>query len=213
MRLLHTMPLACILASFQSPWNFVNPLPSFIPGGGFNYTLSAIALQIATSQARTTSNNYYTNINGIPVDKGNTIRDAYRHLTWSALLAQHYNAIASKHKRLKFSEAITYANEVCGNNAVDSRQMDYHNNDIGRKIWKDNTHYIKFFGIIVGLNRPSVSRIKWLARQKLDYHSCFIVKETAREFSLPYNEYNTFWKAIAEHYNELKLLGQKPSLA
>lgn len=173
---------ACILASFQSPWNFVNPLPSFIPGGGFNYTLSAIALQIATSQARTTSNNYYTNINGIPVDKGNTIRDAYRHLTWSALLAQHYNAIASKHKRLKFSEAITYANEVCGNNNdVDSRQMDYHNNDIGRKIWKDNTHYIKFFGIIVGLNRPSVSRIKWLARQKLDYHSCFIVKETSND--------------------------------
>ena len=78
---------------------------------------------------------------------------------------------------MKFSEAITYANEVCGNNNdVDSRQMDYHNNDIGRKIWKDNTHYIKFFGIIVGLNRPSVSRIKWLARQKLDYHSCFIVK-------------------------------------
>ena len=167
---------ACILASFQSPWNFVNPLPSFIPGGGFNYTLSAIALQIATNQARTTSNNYYTNINGIPVDEGNTIRDAYKHLTWSALLAQHYNAIASKHKRLKFSEAITYAYEVCEKNDVDSRQMDYHNNDIGRKIWKDNTHYIKFFGIIVGLNRPSVSRIKWLARQKLDYHSCFIVK-------------------------------------
>ena len=173
---------ACILASFQSPWNFVNPLPpSFIPGGEFNYTLSAIALQIATNQARTTSNNYYTNINGIPVDEGNTIRDAYKHLTWSALLAQHYNAIASKHKRLKFSEAITYAYEVCEKNDVDSRQMDYHNNDIGRKIWKDNTHYIKFFGIIVGLNRPSVSRIKWLARQKLDYHSCFIVKETSND--------------------------------
>ena len=40
-----------------------------------------------------------------------------------------------------------------------------------------------------------------------------IVKETAAEFSLPYNEYNTFWKALAEHYNQLKVLGQKPSLA
>ena len=40
-----------------------------------------------------------------------------------------------------------------------------------------------------------------------------IVKETAQEFSLPYNEYNTFWQAVAEHYNQLKTLGQKPSLA
>ncbi len=40
-----------------------------------------------------------------------------------------------------------------------------------------------------------------------------IVKETAREFKLPYNEYNTMWKAIKEHYNQLKVLGQKPALA
>ncbi len=40
-----------------------------------------------------------------------------------------------------------------------------------------------------------------------------IVKETAKEFSLPYNEYDTIWKAIAEHYNQLKALGKKPSLA
>ncbi|WP_298554804.1 acyl-CoA desaturase [uncultured Algibacter sp.] len=37
-----------------------------------------------------------------------------------------------------------------------------------------------------------------------------IVKETAQEFSLPYNEYNTFWQAVSEHYNQLKMLGQKP---
>ncbi|MBN4057814.1 acyl-CoA desaturase [Olleya sp. AH-315-K02] len=40
-----------------------------------------------------------------------------------------------------------------------------------------------------------------------------IVKETALEFSLPYNEYNTFWKAISEHYNQLKAMGQKPVMA
>jgi len=40
-----------------------------------------------------------------------------------------------------------------------------------------------------------------------------IVKQTAREFSLPYNEYKTFWKAIAEHYNQLKVMGQKPVMA
>jgi linoleoyl-CoA desaturase len=40
-----------------------------------------------------------------------------------------------------------------------------------------------------------------------------IVKETAHEFSLPYNEYKTFWKAVSEHYNQLKVLGQNPRLA
>jgi linoleoyl-CoA desaturase len=40
-----------------------------------------------------------------------------------------------------------------------------------------------------------------------------IVKETAREFSLPYNEYKTFWKAISEHYKQLKAMGQKPVMA
>jgi linoleoyl-CoA desaturase len=40
-----------------------------------------------------------------------------------------------------------------------------------------------------------------------------IVKETASEFSLPYNEYKTFWKAISEHYNQLKVMGLKPVMA
>ena len=37
-----------------------------------------------------------------------------------------------------------------------------------------------------------------------------IVKETALEFNLPYNEYKTFHKAISEHFNQLKTLGTKP---
>ena len=40
-----------------------------------------------------------------------------------------------------------------------------------------------------------------------------IVKETAEEFSLPYNEYKTFWKAVKEHYHQLNVLGKKPQLA
>jgi linoleoyl-CoA desaturase len=40
-----------------------------------------------------------------------------------------------------------------------------------------------------------------------------IVKETALEFNLPYNEYKTFTKAIAEHFNQLKTLGAKPAYA
>ena len=40
-----------------------------------------------------------------------------------------------------------------------------------------------------------------------------IVKETAEEFNLPYNEYKTFWKAVKEHYNQLNVLGKEPQLA
>jgi linoleoyl-CoA desaturase len=37
-----------------------------------------------------------------------------------------------------------------------------------------------------------------------------IVKHTAKEFQLPYNEYKTFRSAIASHIRQLKVLGRKP---
>lgn len=40
-----------------------------------------------------------------------------------------------------------------------------------------------------------------------------IVKKTAKEFNLPYNEYKTTRKAIALHFHQLKELGKKPALA
>ncbi len=40
-----------------------------------------------------------------------------------------------------------------------------------------------------------------------------IVKKTALEYNLPYNEYKTFTKAITEHFNQLKTLGVKPAYA
>ncbi|MDY7397009.1 acyl-CoA desaturase [Aureibaculum sp. 2210JD6-5] len=40
-----------------------------------------------------------------------------------------------------------------------------------------------------------------------------IVKNTAKEFSLPYNEYRTFRKAVIEHYRQLDVLGRKPAMA
>ena len=40
-----------------------------------------------------------------------------------------------------------------------------------------------------------------------------IVKETTKEFNLPYNEYRTFRKALIEHFNQLKTLGVKPKYA
>ncbi|MFD1293233.1 fatty acid desaturase family protein [Lutibacter holmesii] len=40
-----------------------------------------------------------------------------------------------------------------------------------------------------------------------------IVKETAKEFNLPYHEYKTMRKAFLEHFNQLKTLGLKPAHA
>ena len=40
-----------------------------------------------------------------------------------------------------------------------------------------------------------------------------IVKETAKEFNLPYNEYKTTRRAIIEHFKHLGVLGKKPEIA
>lgn len=40
-----------------------------------------------------------------------------------------------------------------------------------------------------------------------------ILKETAKEFNLPYHEYKTMTVAFLEHYNQLKYLGLQPKLA
>jgi linoleoyl-CoA desaturase len=37
-----------------------------------------------------------------------------------------------------------------------------------------------------------------------------IVKNTAQEFNLPYNEYKTTRRAIIEHFKQIKTLGYKP---
>ena len=40
-----------------------------------------------------------------------------------------------------------------------------------------------------------------------------IVKATALEFKLPYNEYKTMGRAIIEHYRQLSVLGENPNIA
>ncbi|GLB50543.1 fatty acid desaturase [Neptunitalea sp. Y10] len=52
---------------------------------------------------------------------------------------------------------------------------------------------------------PNISHIHYTKIAK-------IVKETAQEFNLPYNEYDTTRKAIISHFKHLKELGKKPSL-
>ena len=53
---------------------------------------------------------------------------------------------------------------------------------------------------------PNISHIHYKKIAK-------IVKETAREFNLPYHEYKTTRRALIEHFKLLTLLGKKPTLA
>lgn len=52
---------------------------------------------------------------------------------------------------------------------------------------------------------PNISHIHYTKIAK-------IVKETAKEFNLPYNEYKTTRKAIISHFKHLKQLGKEPAL-
>ncbi len=52
---------------------------------------------------------------------------------------------------------------------------------------------------------PNISHVHYTKIAK-------IVKETAKEFNLPYNEYKTTRKAIISHFKHLKKLGKEPTL-
>jgi linoleoyl-CoA desaturase len=52
---------------------------------------------------------------------------------------------------------------------------------------------------------PNISHVHYTKISK-------IVKETAKEFNLPYNEYKTTRKAIISHFSHLKELGKQPAL-
>lgn len=115
---------------------------------------------------------YYGQTNG----GNNTRGDAFRHAAWNALLADKYITISSKRPRLDFAKAYTDTYESCTGGDLDSKTMDYHNNAIGRDIWNDNTSYIRFLGITIGLNTPSNRQIKSLVTHAVNKESCFILK-------------------------------------
>ena len=52
---------------------------------------------------------------------------------------------------------------------------------------------------------PNISHVHYTKISK-------IVRETAQEFNLPYNEYKTTRKAIIAHFRHLKHMGQQPAL-
>jgi hypothetical protein len=151
---------------------------SFVP---FNLIKGTIAIMLATPKASVSAGNYYPDVYGDYYGYSggggsNTRGDAYRHTLWNALLADYYFTISAKNPRIGFAKLVTDTYENCTSGEVDSKEMDYHNNAIGRKIWYDDTTYVTFFGGNTGLNTPSTSRIKDLVREAVDKKSCFLKK-------------------------------------
>lgn len=138
----------------------------------FNIPKAAFALTSVRSQPQIYAEEYYGETNG----GNNTRGDAYRHVIWNALLANSYFTINTKGPRIAFAKAVTETYESCTGGDADSKEMDYHNNAIGRKIWSNNTSYVKLLWKNIGLNSPSTNEIKDLVRDAVNEKSCFIVK-------------------------------------
>ena len=153
----------CTLTKFQNPWNIVVPIATnfLFRTGEFSYVKAVYSLYVSQADATTFAEQEYGTTSD---NKG----DAYKHLMWSSLLAHNYFTVSSKSTRLRFSEAISYAYEDCSINKADAREMDYHNNYIGRKLWDDNCGYRKIFGRPVGLRRPEISTLKTKAKELVE---------------------------------------------
>ncbi len=133
----------------------------------FNLIKIPIAIALATDKSSVAAGNYYgvygSSFLGISYGGGgeSTRGDAYRHIfVWNALLADYYFTISAKVPRLEFAKLVADTYESCTRGDADSKEMDYHNNAIGRKIWDDNTSYIRFFGIPIALHTPSLGRLR-----------------------------------------------------
>jgi hypothetical protein len=180
----------CIISEIRNIGDVFVPIGMHGVFGGYSFTGAAYAMAQAKYKSEDSAKNNY----GL-LGTSNTRRDAYRHIVWSALLAQYYPSISSKNKALNFAKDVGNANEKCGDNLVDGSEMDFHNNTIGRKIWNDNTSYRKFWGMTYGLNRSSYSRLKTIARYYVNYKSCFIVKESGGFTRFPENKATTVYSA------------------
>ena len=106
-----------------------------------------------------------------------TKRDAFRHILWSSLLARNFITLVSRQKRVDFATAIGDANEICNVNALPSKEMDLHNNWVGRDNFVQNTDKDRVLGIPVGLDLPSrellinSAEIKVLTAKFIDQNS------------------------------------------
>lgn len=144
------------------------PAALFAIWGVVNY---AVALN-SGDQAENAANRHFTDLDG-----ANDRRDAFRHLTLNAFLAKNYiGIIPVKSIKTGFAKFVTDYYENNGNNDVDSKEMDFHNNAIGRKIYSDNSRFMLLY-----ISEPSNAKIESIAKDYVNYKSCFLRKFEVRD--------------------------------
>ncbi|MGY6649037.1 DUF6973 domain-containing protein [Wenyingzhuangia sp. IMCC45574] len=109
--------------------------------------------------------------------------DAFRHTYWNALMCKNFVTLStSKSKRMNFAKFISEALYDCGDVydatkvGIDSRAMDRHNDNVGRRIYDKNTKRIKFWKWTIGLREPSYSRLRSVIRDRIHKSSDYIVQ-------------------------------------
>ena len=142
----------------------------------YGVTRTAVAGSLANDQAIESSKNHFELL-----PESNSRRDAYRHSLVSALLAKYYwSVLPSKSWRVDFSKAIMDEQEtgICGSdvNDLDAREMDYHNNAIGRDVWLSTATWDKLLGVNIGVSSASPSTLKDLLLNRVARGSVLIVK-------------------------------------
>ncbi len=113
-------------------------------------SIKAIYALFKANEALEISGQIYPNLSS-----SNTKRDAFRHILWSSLLANNYITLTSKQKRIDFAKAVGDANEVCNVNTMPVREMDLHNNQIGRDAFSNMSAVNHILGIPLGLTTPT----------------------------------------------------------
>ncbi len=74
---------------------------------------------------------------------------------------------------MNFAKMVANCREEVSAGADDATEMDYHNNAIGRNLWRDNTGYLRFLGIVIGLDLKSTSELKDIIREQNYYQELF----------------------------------------
>ena len=105
------------------------------------------------------------------VDK--TKKDAFKHIINNAFLCKYFWTVSSKQKRIAFARDAMNLWEECGNNGYATRQMDYHNNEIGRDIYDANAKYIKTGWITTGIDNPSNATLISKVYDQVENNSLF----------------------------------------
>ena len=125
------------------------------------------AAKRSAREAETAARKYFGTAGG-----GNDRADAFTHITLNVFLAKNYiGIIPIKSIKTAFAKFASDYHENNGNNAVDSKEMDFHNNAIGRQIYKDNTTHSIFY-----ISEPSHARIESIVLNYVNKKSCFLRK-------------------------------------